>query len=544
MASYSPISNNSDKQSDQTDLDDTYGDIEMQRMASDTEIQRMDSKIKCKLHADNRQLKYFCEDHDVVICEHCSQHDHRKCENIVDLAKISKGVKQHQEYKNKTARLQNLKADIEKLQKTRQDDKSRLDQEKRDIEQKMQETVKKIQEKLVTLMQKGKHDLEYKYRAFEKDINSDLNVLEKTLAEVNQSITGLQQDEKDAFINMKTSENIVKDAKKTIKNVDGHARKETLQFTVNPVIADALQQPNIGTLIFQNKSLPPKPRLFHEVCEYKITRQEQHNVNINKDKKACHILDCCLLHDGTMILTDIPHNSLVHIDQTFTLKTFCKLSGAPWGVCTTGTNGLAVTLIDKKEIQLVSTGRSLTLKNSFSVGQEPCRGIFFKDGNLFVCCGGGSRYLLSIREGPGQIKQYNLQGILLQTFEKDQSGKQIFRRPRDIIFNTENERFYITDEENGIIILNRSGQRVSTITNNSLTAARGIAFDSRGQMFVGCMRSSQIFLFEENGTLINTLVTSSMGISSVRSLCFKADSHKLIVTGHSNEIQILDLTRQ
>lgn len=463
--------------------------------------------------------------------------------NVVAIRKVSKGVKQQQEFKITSAGLLNLKDDLEKLKMTREDDKTRVGQENKEIKLKMQGTARKIQENLVTLMQKCNQKLNTKYQEFEKDINNDVKDLEEALEKVNQAIKGLEEDENDAFINMKSEKNIAKDTKKVIQGISEHARKETLQFALNPKLAAALGTKEFGTLSFKNQRIPPKPRLFHEVCEYTASLKNTCNVNINHDAKSCHILDSCLLYDGTLVLTDLSHNSLVHLDEAFKIKGVYGVSGEPWGVCTTRMTEIAVTLISNKAVQLVSTEKEFVLKNSFKIGL-PCRGIICKDGYLYVCCAGGSSsYWFSMREGPGQIRVYTLQGIHQYTFQNDEEGKAIFGRPRDIVINPENNLFYITDETYGIIILSRSGHKLSAITDRNLTAARGIAFDTRGQMFVGCLKSCQVFLFADNGTLIQTLLTKTLGIKSVRSLCFKAENYKLIVTGFQNDIQIFDLTR-
>ncbi|XP_045157177.2 uncharacterized protein LOC123523581 [Mercenaria mercenaria] len=509
---------------------------------SNTEV-KLDSNVlssKCRIHTSKR-FKSFCGDHDELVCEECVYYDHRRCNNIVDLDRVSKGVKQCQEYQESTASLHNLKDDLEKLKVARENDKIRVDRERKKIKNKMQEAAEKVKVNLTKLLKEGNENLDRKYKEFEGDIDGELKILEQSLAKVTQKIDGLQADEKDAFIKMKTNRNIQTDAKKTIKTVSEHVRNERLKYTVNTAFDKASTQTELGRLSFENENLPPRPRLFHEVCEYDANLQGTYNVNMKNDSVSCHILDSCLLNDGSMVLTDLNHNLLLNIDQSYKIAASCEVLGKPWGVCSTSNTEVAVTLIGKQTVQFVAIDAFMELKHNFKVGRT-CRGILFKDGNLFVCCGGGSSYWRSFFEGPGEIRVYSLQGIPLTTFQNDENGRRLFGRPRDIIINPENNLFYITDETNGVIILNRRGQKLSTITDKNLTAARGITFDNRGQLFVGCFKSNHVLLFDGEGVLIHIPVTTKVGVLSVRSLCLKAGN--LVVTGENDAIQVFDLARR
>ncbi|XP_045176262.1 uncharacterized protein LOC123536850 [Mercenaria mercenaria] len=509
---------------------------------SNTDV-KIDSNIlnaNCRIHT-SKQFKSFCVDHDELVCEECVYYDHRTCVKIVDLDRVSEGVKQCQEYKDSTARLHNLKDDLEKLKVARENDKIRIGGERKKIENKMQEAAENVKATVAKLLQEGNKNLDSKYKEFEGDIDCELKVLEQSLANVTQAIEGLQEDGKDAFIKMKTNRNIQTDAKETIKTISEHVRKETMKYTVNSTFETASTQTELGRLSFENENLPPRPRLFHEVCEYDANLQGTYDVNMKKDLVPCFILDSCLLNDGSMVLTDLAHNLILSIDKSYKIAASCEVLGEPWGVCSTSNKEVAVTLIGKQMVQFVHIAEFMELTHAFKVSKA-CRGILFKDGNLFVCCGGGSTYWRAFMEGSGEIRVYNLHGILLKTFQTDENGKRLFGRPRDIILNPENNLFYITDETNGVIILNRRGQKLSTITDKNLTAARGITFDNRGQLFVGCFKSNHVLLFDGEGVLIHIPVTNTMGDVSVRSLCLKAEN--LVITGHNNTIQVFDLVRR
>ena len=459
---------------------------------------------------------------------------------------MAEGVKQHLEHKTVHTSLKNLKGDLEKLKMTRKEDSTRIEEEKQKIRRKMQDNVLKLKNKLDNLLKTSDMELERKFNEFKGDIDQDLKELEETISKVNQSSDGLQkEDDREVFIEMKTNKHIQKQAQKTIQNISRNARREALKFTVDPAIniENLASKSKLGDLTFENDNLPARRRLFHESCEYDATLQGTYNVNINNDPKPCHILDSCLLSDGSIVLTDLPHNLVLHLDQMYNIKSSRQIPGAPWGVCSTSSTDIAVTLIGSQMVQLVSIGTRLDLKNSFKVG-IPCRGIFFKDGHLYVCCGGGSNYWRSIMEGSGQVRVYSLQGALLKTFLNDDRGKFIFGRPRDIVLNPHNNLFYITDETHGVISITRSGQKVAMTTDKNLTAARGISFDTRGLMFVGCFKSNQVLLFDQDRHFIQIPITKQMAEISVRSLCFLADTYRLVVTSESDEIRVFDLARR
>ncbi|XP_060566842.1 RING finger domain and kelch repeat-containing protein DDB_G0271372-like [Ruditapes philippinarum] len=115
------------------------------------ELETIVLNANCSVHSEG-QLKYYCEDHDTVICDACCHTEHNKCLKIVDLNNASQGVKNHQQHKIKQASLNNLKDDLEKLKVTRNDDNRRIEEEKRQIRTKMQNAASKLKNKLDNLL--------------------------------------------------------------------------------------------------------------------------------------------------------------------------------------------------------------------------------------------------------------------------------------------------------------------------------------------------------------------------------------------------------
>lgn len=109
--------------------------------------------------------------------------------------------------------------------------------------------------------------------------------------------------------------------------------------------------------------------------------------------------------------------------------------------------------------------------------------------------------LFAINSGTGQIV-YNVKLTTLKTFGRNGNGPGEFNAPYDITTNTQGD-VYVADAGNGRIVKLKYTQGTlffDRIITESLGTPKGVALDSKKNLYVTDMKNSRIIMFDSAGT--------------------------------------------
>ncbi|XP_060560016.1 uncharacterized protein LOC132720047 [Ruditapes philippinarum] len=469
--------------------------------------------MRCSKH-DGKIIDMFCKSHDEPCCIVCASVYHSTCPDkdyLPNVAKTNMNIKEWQSMKTSAQKFKT------RLQKSKEKRESNLES----ISNQMSVILVKIKEK--------RNMINDKFNALENDIKAkvDMKLIEYS-SELTEEIEKLNE-----YINI----------------IDGY--EETMACTEenksdNYIRIKQLQhQLKSGTKLLANLCQPNKSIHFFETCNMSeifemlekvsfghisgsgavesVVVEADVNIKSRDDTTVCCISDSCLMENGEVILSDQNNRNIKKLDCSFQLKEWIALPGKPCAVCPTGGSEIAVSLLNKKTIQFVSTGSPMATLSSIRIG-ESCRGIVYIDSKLYLSCGGMTKY----QDGPGEIRVYEKSGTFIRKFD---TGVKVPKRmalssdkiPVDV---------FIADEENGVLCIDTSDQphSVRTICQyQDLLAPVGLCYMGKGQIAVCGYDSNNIMLISKSGVLMKELWSKTHGVVKPKTTCLDHTGYKMLV---------------
>ena len=219
----------------------------------------------------------------------------------------------------------------------------------------------------------------------------------------------------------------------------------------------------------------PPQQACTDFKKVKLTKKMKIDVWSLADMKSCSVGDMVVLSTCNILLTDWNNESLKIVDvQTGRMLSVVQLLSSPDSLCLLPGNRAAVTLIKKKEIQIIDVSADqLTLRNSVNV-KGRCCGLANMNDTFIVGF-----------MNPGCVAIVNFEGKRLKSVSKDNTGKLLFSCPRFICVATEkNVSFiYVSDRfTNTIARLSEELDVLQTIKSPNEYEPFGVAATGGGQL--------------------------------------------------------------
>lgn len=272
---------------------------------------------------------------------------------------------------------------------------------------------------------------------------------------------------------------------------------------------------NMGFIDFVSVDVPsptsrPHPTIPYSPYELEIVYKD----DILDPKSGCDLRDMCILDNGHVLLTDFDNKCLRRFDCLYKvynrscgLIESCPLDAAPWGICALGLEKVAVTLCVEKKVCFVFVGSRMQVTKTFSVGEE-CRGISYKNELLYVGC-----WAKKNTPQPGEIKVFDLNGLLFQTFRTDPvTGNYLFNFITHLSSSSDGKCLYVsdcTDGKNtgkGLVILDvRSGKLRNVANASVLSSTFSLGNGEFDEMIVGDREKKVVYRVDNNGHIIQEL---------------------------------------
>ncbi|XP_060595693.1 uncharacterized protein LOC132749808 [Ruditapes philippinarum] len=413
----------------------------------------------CFTHKKEK-IKFYCHDHDELLCSVCTTLDHPR--NSCKVNYIPDVSGQSLNSKNLVEILEAMDEVIEKCKDISSDVKKKTNISNEALTDVLTE-IKVFRLKINQRLDEIEREAEKKMQVIKLKNDSNLKRMEiicnNVKMKLTESVDLLKQlnDSKQAdklFVELKTAGKLVKDSKKTLLQFRSHKDIREYHFQPNQELLDSIQKENaIGKIT----------SVFH---------QETIDIKTSQDKYKCWVTGMSFLTHSKFILADSGNVSIKLVDLVSNSTIHhLKLETAPWDVTCVTSEQAIFTLPNEKSIQFVSTSSNkLSLKQKLKVDGE-CYGISHCQDKLIVtfCY-------------PGRVKILNMKGKILSEM-KARFGHigHIFNLPFYVTSNSQN--IFVSDAgKQSVLRFNWNGEKTGSY--NDLGSCRGLSLSPDGALFV------------------------------------------------------------
>ena len=481
-----------------------------------------DLATPCLKHS-KEMIKYYCNDHNELLCSVCVTLDHKSTScKVKYIPDISGDIIDSIEYQvilkaitSLADKYQKILEDVKKLTSTSNisvaDVLTDIKKYRKAINQRLDE----LERQVVNAAKIGRHENSKILKTVETTCEDMTKLLKTTSDTIKQLNTSKQSDK--LFMELKLTEKKMREAEDKTVQLTSYDVKEH-NFKPNEAILTQLKtEKYFGKLT--NKSLI-KDTSSQPVQTRQTSYQGKINVKMSKDKYSCYITGMTLLTPDLLIITDQKNRVIKMVDT----KRSCvadeyQLNAAPWDITAVTITDLAVTLPDKKAVKFLSiSSNKLEEKHTMKVDGE-CWGISCYHGKLIVSfC------------RPVAIRIYTNNGTVLREID----GKYMFKYPRYVTGS--GSSIYVSDcYINKVIRLNWQGEVIGCYGDSG--GPVGIALSDNGTVFVCNKARSAI---EEISGNCRTGTTVMMNVTGPLALCWCGDTNKLYYSCDTSDYRFPD----
>ncbi|XP_045168026.2 uncharacterized protein LOC123531273 [Mercenaria mercenaria] len=446
---------------------------------------------KCAEHDD--LIKMFCRQHDEVCCSVCIALYHRKCDDVLLITKLKNDVLEEVEQQEVATSLENIIGELHvvKEQRTRE-----LNECKNELKDDLEE-IKKIKDQLIAKVEEleiaSKIVVRERRNTICSDLTEDIAMVQDMIANTEARLKQVTQSSHRTkpttreFVKCKISQKYVQETEIVVEGMKCK-KADFLRFHFNKGLQTCLDgYKTVGDLrIVEAGNAASASGIY--------------NLQTWRDSLKPEIFDICILDTNTVLVSDIANNKVKRLDQSCRIVDTLSISGGPFGICNSGANEVAVTVLNEMRVQFVNVASNMKQTGSFGVDVR-CRGICHSRGELFVSCG-GSVYS-DDREGPGHIRVYDNSGKLVRTLQTDDLERNIFDIPRHLVASTDGECLYVADNSKGLLLLTRDGALKEILNEKIVKQPYGVCLGEENRIFACSIDNHMAVQMDNHGKLVS-----------------------------------------
>ncbi|XP_060573726.1 E3 ubiquitin-protein ligase TRIM71-like [Ruditapes philippinarum] len=471
----------------------------------------------CSKHT-KEVIKFYCHDHNALICSVCVtlEHTPTSCHvdyipdisgQILDSTEFKETLKDIDKLTNKCSQItSDLKQRVAKSTTSLKDAIAEIDNFRKEINKRLDELEKEVKDTATTIQ----HDNNKKLKTTETtcdDINKSLQASADTLKHLNSNKKTDQ-----LFTELKKAQQLIQDDNNLVSQLPTINDIDDYIFEPNQAIKKFFQdQKSLGTLSSKKKKQPAEQK--NQCAEaMKLSTPIKINAKSSSDKSNCKISGIAVSPQNQIFAVDFNNQSIKMIDiNSGTIKQVKLISG-PSDVTMVTTESLAVALPYSETIQFISfSPYSLSLKNKLKVDGE-CYGISHHQGKLAVT------FLKPIK-----LQIMDLKGNTEITVDKDSNGCNIFSHPGYVTTNSHS--IYVSDYyKPAVLRFNWQGEMIGLV---GIKGLMGINLLDDGSLLVNSNKSHCIY--RVRGDLKDTK-TILEDVDSPFAACWCAETSTLCVS--------------
>ncbi|XP_060596616.1 uncharacterized protein LOC132750624 [Ruditapes philippinarum] len=401
-----------------------------------------DNFESCDDHQDEKQ-KYYCRDHDIVVCSVCVTLDHRTCK-VEYIPKISKHILDSEELNELMAEMKSLE-EVCKLGIKRAKDEIKAISENHDkVIKAIHQFRKEINTRLddmETIVVKDAERISDEKQMILKSLSTYIeDIKDKTVKKQVCLDNLIQRNCLDKlYVEMKAVKKRLVEMKMKAKQHNRINNDETVSFVKHQAIIDVLEKyKQIGKIVSvkssdskniamrKDTSIPPEDQTLN------LKVVEDINVKSASDRNKCDISGIEAIQPDTIIVCDRRNKNVKCYDtEQKKIVSEMKLNNSPYDVAAIAYDRFVVTVPSDKCVHFMSLKKQRIVSDRKVNINETCRGIAYSNDKLVVSC-----------VNPRKVLVLDLQGKILQTFSGDNS---LFSNPQHVTVNTAGTSIYVSD---------------------------------------------------------------------------------------------------
>ncbi|XP_060564349.1 E3 ubiquitin-protein ligase TRIM71-like [Ruditapes philippinarum] len=445
-----------------------------QKLKSTSSPQTSDLTKPCTKHT-KEMIKFYCHDHNTLICSVCVtlEHSPTSCHvdyipdisaQIIDSIEFKETLKDINKLTDKCSQItSDLKQKVAKSTTSLKDAIAEIENFRKEINKRLDELEKEVKDTATAIQ----HDNNEKLKTTETacgDINKSLQASAYTLKHLNSNKKTDQ-----LFTELKIAQQMIQDNNNMISQLTTINGIDDYKFEPNQDIKKILQnEKTLGTFSSKKLKHPAEPKNQGAVAA-KMSTPRTINVKTSLDKEDCWITSIAVSPQNQLFAIDFSNEFIKKIDMKSEHIKSLKVGPGPTDLTIITADTIAVTFPEFKTIKFFSlSSDSHPLKNKLKVAGQ-CYGISHHQGKLAVTF-----------EKPGKLQIMDLEGNTEITVQKDSNGDNIFSQPWYV--TTNNHSIYVSDCSNDVVLrFNWKGEMIGLV---GIEGSTGITLLDDGSLLV------------------------------------------------------------
>ncbi|KAK3602095.1 hypothetical protein CHS0354_029518 [Potamilus streckersoni] len=211
----------------------------------------------------------------------------------------------------------------------------------------------------------------------------------------------------------------------------------------------------------------------------------------------CHISDVIELHDSRLFLVDMRNCKVKMFGQDYVCQNGLSLPAFPWNACVISNITVAVTVPQKRTIQIVKTGKGVNKVGEITT-RFMCWGIAYLNDQFVVTTGTDGNYILVL----------NLNGEEMRCIGSVNYQRGQPSQPSYITTNRSKTAIYVTYEgDHRLVAYSLGWDILFTYTDQDMRGPGGVDTDREGNIYLCGYQSNNLQQITSDGKLIKMLLT-------------------------------------
>ncbi|XP_021354469.1 nuclear factor 7, brain-like isoform X1 [Mizuhopecten yessoensis] len=421
----------------------------------------------CSLHK-GKEMEFFCTDHERTICSLCMVKEHRQCKEVDTIeAAADKTREKISEIDENLHMLDNWVDKKRKRQHLVQSHLSGIETSvrtwRKEINDELDRWESNVTEQVQTAAATGISQLD-------QDIRHGEHIM-YNLKNAKTELVGVDQSARRILDERASIASVLRDAKGVINSADSNKTYFLFKFQGNESLKKSLTTiGEIKVITRANETLSAKDNFTGDMsgkgnlclrsggCAITTTAdigvsrtslnpnakqfmpRGKFNARTSRDKDDCLITGGTFLPDGNLAITDQSNGKIKFFDHHFNLLSEMGFSSAPWDVCSTGSDIIAVSFPDDNLVQFfkVKDGQIRGTEGNIKTPGR-CYGIDIRGKLLAFTC--RSRHDSSVHV------IHRTEGQILGTWFKDKNAVSTAGGMWYLAFDDNGDILYVTDDD-------------------------------------------------------------------------------------------------
>lgn len=471
----------------------------------------------------NKEINYYCRDHDDCFCLLCNNIKHRKCSTL-SMNEATNDDSVLQDFNLLAEKTSELTEKARQLKNECKAHKSTLE----DAEKDCKADIKKFRSKLNLFLDEIERS---SLEELQQTTKTQVDQVEENSTAVSSMLHLLSNHEKDiqelketldkrqVLISNSKLRKALKDYETVLDDVRNKSDVPHISFEYDKSLYDLtsiLKKLGKVTVTYNKKEAMAKPVWLDASVKQRTVVDIK--TLANKDPSITGIE---FVNDGEILIADHGNAKLALLDESMTIKESMEFEVSPYDIVWIKDSEVVASLPYQQTLLYIQTAPKLHIRGRKQLDNR-CWGLARTKKYIYVACNfsGERPEILQVGAASTEVKR---------VIDCKQVGKDI-SYIFNIAANQEGTRLFICDYwSHKVICMTTDGIAVYSYSDSDLKYPRGILIDSEDNALVCCEASNSIHVIKSDGTKYKTLLTSKDGINTPFAINYRASDAILAV---------------